>query len=369
MKRWLLAILLAGFMLSAGCRRDGSLELLQMENFQLCEQITQLELQLHDRQTELEACQRKLEEAEESRERDRSGDAQRSSSSVLRPPKVELPEDQGEPGPAPKFDSPTPANKESRLRRDIRAMRASFGGDRRVTTITVDPVETRGLDLDAGPGDEGLTVVIEPRNAAGEPVPTPGEVTIAAWDDTLLGAVRDNPFKREQAHVALWRFNATQADEAFELSESGPRLRFDLRWPGPRPRVASLRLYVRFLTSDGRELRTELPVRIALSGSRQRGLAAAQPARTDDAQSGPQGAVRPVHQYQRLPRPPADADPAEEEVAAAPPEDPADSLGDRTVASRGRNVAEQTSASSERELSGQLPDRSPRRRPEWKPYR
>ena len=59
--------------------------------------------------------------------------------------------------------------------------------DPRVTHIVVNPFLTTGHDFDHKAGDDGVSVVIEPRNADDRFVPISGSISIAVIDPALDG--------------------------------------------------------------------------------------------------------------------------------------------------------------------------------------
>lgn len=96
--------------------------------------------------------------------------------------------------------------------------------------------------------DDGLTVVVEPRTAAGEMVEVDGEFAIIALDPTLQGP---------QAKVARWDFPADKVANHFKGTQPGGGFHFPLEWPGPRPSSNRLDLYVRLTLPDQRQFVAE----------------------------------------------------------------------------------------------------------------
>jgi hypothetical protein len=96
--------------------------------------------------------------------------------------------------------------------------------------------------------DDGLTVVVEPRSAAGEMVEVDGDIAIMAIDPTLEGA---------QSKLARWDFKADKVSEHFQGTKDGGGFHFRLEWPAARPTVNRIDVYVRLTVPDGRQFVAE----------------------------------------------------------------------------------------------------------------
>ncbi|MBX3413025.1 MAG: hypothetical protein KF708_10085 [Pirellulales bacterium] len=129
--------------------------------------------------------------------------------------------------------------------------------DFHITGITLNRMLTGGYDLDDRFGDEGVMVVIEPRNAAGRIVNVPAQVSIV-----LLDPSQPPP----TARVARWDFTADEAANHFRRSRLARGMHFQLPWPDRPPAQQDLELHVRAITTDGHELRAQRAVTIDIPG-------------------------------------------------------------------------------------------------------
>lgn len=279
--RTVLAALMA---LVCGCRANVSHELLERELLAQENQIYQLEDMVNECGARLDSCHRENEAllAELGRSRTGRGSAVESGTTIKRkttvesttteelsPPVVEP----GVDGPALPYDGPplisppdphvpegermaktTTAGTKSRLARRGKALSAADGPiDEVVTQITLNRKLTGGHNVDAHPGDEGVMVVVEPLNAAGDLVEVPGQVSIVVLDPAIEG---------EAARVARWDFDSQEAAEHLKRTPLGDGLHFDLRWPHSPPVHRVLNLYVRYTTADGRRLQAEKQIEV-----------------------------------------------------------------------------------------------------------
>jgi hypothetical protein len=125
--------------------------------------------------------------------------------------------------------------------------------DQRVETIHVNPRLTRGADFDGEIGDDGITVLIEPRNRSGGFVPEAGRISIVLLDPSKTG---------EAARIARWDLDADAAGEFLQTDSLDRGLLLHLPWQGTIPDRKRLHLFVRYLTADGRKLETDRQIEI-----------------------------------------------------------------------------------------------------------
>ncbi len=125
--------------------------------------------------------------------------------------------------------------------------------DFRVDHITLNRLLTGGHDRDDHPGDEGLFIVIEPRNRADQVLEVPGELTIVVMDPQLRGP---------EARVARWDFTFEESIDLFDDSLMARGMHVKLPWPGEPPSGRELRLYVRYVADEGRRLIAESTIQV-----------------------------------------------------------------------------------------------------------
>ena len=131
----------------------------------------------------------------------------------------------------------------------------------RVRQITFNQNLTGGYVTEENPAEQGLLVVIEPRDGQGRLLAAPADVQIAVLDPKLPG---------QEARVARW--NLTAAEIAAQL-RSGPDsgIHLTLPWRNNRPKHAKLHLFVRYLTGDGRKVEADQPIEIVMPSDRSPG--------------------------------------------------------------------------------------------------
>ena len=173
----------------------------------------------------------------------------------LSPPLIEIPGAAEKGAPATE-DLPTPA-----VPRELRPAAPEAipppPADTKVTHIFLNPLLTGGVDFDRQLGDEGLSIVLEPRNAADEYVPVAGAVSVVVLDPAKEG---------EAARIARWDFTLTATQQKLQTASGAKGIHLEMPWPASPPTANQLKLFVRYETADGRPLQSERDIYITPPG-------------------------------------------------------------------------------------------------------
>ncbi len=125
--------------------------------------------------------------------------------------------------------------------------------DQRVETVHLNPRLTGGADLDGQPGEDGISVLIEPRNRSGDFVPEPAHVSVVLLD----------PAKSDDAaRVARWDLDADATRKLMQTDSPDRGLLLRLPWQDTPPESKRLQLFVRYVTADGRKLETDREIQL-----------------------------------------------------------------------------------------------------------
>jgi hypothetical protein len=125
--------------------------------------------------------------------------------------------------------------------------------DQRVETIHLNPRLTGAADLDSQPGDDGLCVLVEPRNRSGDIVPEPARVSVVLLDPTKSD---------DAARVARWDLDADASRQFLRTDTADRGLLLRLPWQDTPPEPQKLHLFVRYVTADGRKLEADQDIQI-----------------------------------------------------------------------------------------------------------
>jgi hypothetical protein len=115
--------------------------------------------------------------------------------------------------------------------------------DMKVAAIHLNARRTGGIELDGMPGDDGIAVLIEPRNVQGQFVARPAALSLVLLD----------PLKRDdEARFARWDFDRETAQRMLKPDGLDRGLYIRVPWPDVPPAVDRLHLFVRYTTDDER---------------------------------------------------------------------------------------------------------------------
>jgi hypothetical protein len=136
------------------------------------------------------------------------------------------------------------------------------GNSRQVMGIALNRGLTGGINSGEHGGDQGLLVVVEPRDRAGRTVDAPAEMSVVVLDP----AQRDE--EGMAACAARWDFSAAETAAMFRRAGPNRAIHLMMTWPGEPPKHGKLHLFVRYMTRDGRRLEANQPIEVALAGEK-----------------------------------------------------------------------------------------------------
>jgi len=148
-----------------------------------------------------------------------------------------------EPVPAPQGHENTNADPAADLQTD----------NSHVAFITLHRLRTGGYDTDGQAGDEGVAVLLEPRDADGRLIAAAASVSIVVLDPALSGRA---------ARVARWDFTAAEFAAKHRKTPSGEGFLINMLWPAAPPQHGRLHLFVRYTTDDGRALEADREIHV-----------------------------------------------------------------------------------------------------------
>jgi hypothetical protein len=128
------------------------------------------------------------------------------------------------------------------------------GDSRRVASIILNRFLTGGIGDQTSSSDQGLLVVVEPRDRQGRTVDAPAEMSVVVIDPAIEG---------DAARVARWDFTPTETAALFRRSGTSQAIHLLMVWPSDPPKHNNLHLFVRYVTADGRKLQADQPIDIA----------------------------------------------------------------------------------------------------------
>jgi len=128
-----------------------------------------------------------------------------------------------------------------------------------VGQLVLNQMLTGGYTADGRSDDDGVLVVLEPRDAKGRRLEAPGDVAVVLLDPSKTG---------KQAKLARWDFPAAETAKLFRGSGISRGMYIECPWPDRPPENNRLHLFVRYTTRDGRKLESDQFIEVALPGEK-----------------------------------------------------------------------------------------------------
>jgi hypothetical protein len=305
MKIWQIAVVGTLLLATTGCRCDPNIPVLERELRLKEDEIYRLRDRLRDAQ-ECTPCDDRSAKPTKSSDADREeGSSRRRSGSAaaddIHPPTLELPSKpsseipdtlKSHSGPLPpdvpevpenlrgpskpsgsNMNGPmlerAPGEVSSRPRGVMAASQTESGepftpsgNSRQVVGIALNRALTGGINSGERRGDQGLLVVVEPRDRAGRTVDAPAEMSVVVLDP----AQKDE--EGMAACAARWDFSAAETAAMFRRAGPSRAIHLMMTWPGEPPKHGKLHLFVRYMTRDGRRLEADQPIEVAVAGEK-----------------------------------------------------------------------------------------------------
>lgn len=229
--------------------------------------------------------------------------------SALQPPKVELPT-RGQSQPPPTLQLPMKSGDDPRKSAvdgprfepvaqatPLPAAQTPQVPNTEVSQIVLERGGSGGFDVDHQPGDEGIAVLVQPRDAAGTPVEAPAAISVTVVDPAIQG---------DAATIGRWDFTAAEVGRSFRSGAELQGHQLEMLWPAGLPRHGDLQVQIEYTTDDGRTLQTDGWITVALPGrqstrwvpvaprSSEPPQVADEPQRTRDSAVQPASAIEPA---------------------------------------------------------------------------
>lgn len=125
--------------------------------------------------------------------------------------------------------------------------------DDKVIEIGFHPTLCRGQNLDSKEGDDGLYLVLQPRNASGESIDKPATLTVVAMD----------PNRQEgESKIGRWTFTIEEVEATLEPIGISHGFHIPLKWQESKPLGDSVQIFIRYEIPDGRRLVNERRIQL-----------------------------------------------------------------------------------------------------------
>lgn len=120
--------------------------------------------------------------------------------------------------------------------------------------VSIHRNKTKGQDVDGKPGDEGLVLLVQPRDQGGNIIASPAKMTVSIIDPNASAS---------RQRIGLWRFEASEIELFTDDNETPEKgILLHLPWNQNPPQSGNLTVFVRYVTDDGRKLETSTDVKV-----------------------------------------------------------------------------------------------------------
>ncbi len=131
--------------------------------------------------------------------------------------------------------------------------------DMRIVEIAFHPSLSRAANFDDQSDDDGLYLVLQPKNVEGQLVPTFASLEVAVHDPARIG--QDGP--NESSRIGRWAYSANEVKSKFQPIGSNQGIHLTLPWNGPDPQADRVIVYVRYTMPDGRQVLNDKVIFVA----------------------------------------------------------------------------------------------------------
>ena len=126
----------------------------------------------------------------------------------------------------------------------------------KVMQLSVNADMCSGYNSDRNSGDDGIAVLLEPRDIHGKIMRVPGRVSIVLLDPQMQG---------EGARMGRWDFSVGDVEQAIH-AEPADGIILRALWQHIIPTHRDLQVFVRYTTQDGRRIELNRKIAIAMPG-------------------------------------------------------------------------------------------------------
>jgi hypothetical protein len=130
--------------------------------------------------------------------------------------------------------------------------------DTRVVELGFHPTLSRAANFDDRADDDGLYLVLQPKNESGQTVAVPAD---------LLVVVLDPARERGADEIGRWSYSATDVQSKLEPIGSAQGVHLRLPWNGPDPKADRVLVLARYTFENGRQVVGEKEFFVSSDGS------------------------------------------------------------------------------------------------------
>ncbi len=135
--------------------------------------------------------------------------------------------------------------------------------DMRIVELAFHPSLCRAANFDDQSDDDGLYLVLQPKNVEGQMVPIFAALEIAVHDPARMGKDGES----DSSRVGRWSYSANEVKSKFQPIGASQGIHLTLPWNGPDPQADRVIVYVRYTVPDGRQVINEKTIFVSGKGN------------------------------------------------------------------------------------------------------
>lgn len=117
--------------------------------------------------------------------------------------------------------------------------------DKKVVELAFHPALTRSVNFDDDQQDDGLFLVLQPKNASGQFVNVPAALTVE-----ILDPAREDG----ESKIGVWRYSPSEVAGKMQPIGSQQGIHLTLPWNGPNPKADRVVVFVTYTFENGRQV-------------------------------------------------------------------------------------------------------------------
>lgn len=117
--------------------------------------------------------------------------------------------------------------------------------DTRVVELAFHPAHSRSANFDEDDADDGLVLLLLPKNERGQMVPAPAALSIVVLDPAREGAA---------ARIGRWDYSAAEVKQKLQPIGTHQGIALTLPWNGPNPSADRVIVFARYTFENGRQV-------------------------------------------------------------------------------------------------------------------
>ncbi len=117
--------------------------------------------------------------------------------------------------------------------------------DRRIVELAFHPVLSRSMDLDGKPGDDGVFLVLQPKNQLGQLVDEHAKLTVVVLDPAL---------PEDRARIGFREYSPAEVKAKMNPIGSQAGIHLQLPWNGPNPTADRVIVFAKYTFSNEQEV-------------------------------------------------------------------------------------------------------------------